>query len=178
MGILLRQTKKSIWSGEPPDEQRRPGALEAFRRHAEDTDGVSVFEIANARERELVIAAIACSRTSDDPIDFLEVSRDMLEQYGPISENGWSDSRLSREPAPFPKSRSGNSPSTTRRSHSASVPETSYALSTISIAFAPRAAVVVMDARDYQLVCGSALRGVTYRTRVFGISNSLHHLVR
>ena len=85
MGVLLRQTRKSTWSGDPPDEQRRQLALETFRRTEEDTDGLSVFEVVDARERELVIAAIACARASDAPIDFLEVSREFLEQYGTIA---------------------------------------------------------------------------------------------
>ena len=36
-------------------------------------------------ERELVVAAIACLRASDDPVDLLEVPREVVERYGPIT---------------------------------------------------------------------------------------------
>lgn len=85
MTVLVRQTKKSIWSGGPPDEERRQKAIDSFRRREADTDGLSVFEVSGDEERELVIAAIACSRTNDDPVDLLEVPRDVLERYGSIT---------------------------------------------------------------------------------------------
>lgn len=39
----------------------------------------------NDEEGELVVAAIACSRASDTPVDVLEIPREVLEQYGVIS---------------------------------------------------------------------------------------------
>ncbi len=85
MPVLLRLTKQTVWSGEAPDAARREGALETFRRRDEDTDGVSVFEVKDERERELVIAAIACMRNNDRPVDVIEVSREVLETYGKVA---------------------------------------------------------------------------------------------
>jgi hypothetical protein len=84
MGVLLRLTKQTIWSGEPPDAGRREGAVLTFRRREEDTDGISVFEVADDAERELVVAAIACERANEKPVDLLEVPREILERYGRI----------------------------------------------------------------------------------------------
>jgi len=69
MGVLLRLTKQTIWSGDAPDAARREGAVLTFRRREEDTDGISVFEVADDAERELVVAAIACGRVNEKPVD-------------------------------------------------------------------------------------------------------------
>lgn len=84
MGVLLRIAKKTIWSGEPPDDARRRSALASFARRPQDTDGISVYEVESVEERECVVAAIACGRQKDDPIDLLEIPREKLEAYGAV----------------------------------------------------------------------------------------------
>jgi len=85
MGVLLRLTKQTVWSGAPADAARRDEAVKTFQRREEDTDGLSVYEIENDAERELVIAAVACDRLNEKkPIDLLEVPRELVERYGAI----------------------------------------------------------------------------------------------
>jgi hypothetical protein len=68
-------TKQTIWSGATPDGARREGAVLTFRRRPEDTDGISVFEVADDADREIVVAAIACGRANEKPVDLVEVPR-------------------------------------------------------------------------------------------------------
>ena len=68
-----------------PDDDQRARAVKTFERRDVDTDGVSVFEVEDERDRSLVVAAIACARVDDKPVDFIEVSRDVIEEYGPIT---------------------------------------------------------------------------------------------
>jgi hypothetical protein len=84
MTLLLRRAKKSLWTGDTSDPKKRAGAIESFERRAEDTDGVSVFEVTTEAEKCLVVAAIACDRGKDDPVDLLEIPRELAEEYGPI----------------------------------------------------------------------------------------------
>lgn len=82
MSVFLRLAKSSVWTGAPADDARREQARASFRRRAEDTDGLSVFEVSNDSERDTVVAAIACGRKNTDPVDLLEVPPETLAEYG------------------------------------------------------------------------------------------------
>lgn len=85
MAILLRQNEEGDMGGRATDDGRREDAIDTFRRRDVDTDGLSVFEVSTDEERDLVVAAIACSRASDNPVDLLEIPRAVIESYGAIA---------------------------------------------------------------------------------------------
>lgn len=84
MGILLRLTKLSVWTGQP-DPQQRAAAIDAFRRRDVDTDGLSLFEYETTDDLNTILGAIACMReTVDKPIDLLHIEREVIERIGGI----------------------------------------------------------------------------------------------
>jgi hypothetical protein len=83
MSFLLRRTRKAAWVGEA---RRREDAVGEFARSEQDTDGLSVFEVDNAEQRAMVVAAFACERLKTDRIDFIEVERATLERYGEVAK--------------------------------------------------------------------------------------------
>jgi hypothetical protein len=88
MSFLLRRTRKSVWVGAA---RSRESAVQEFARTDQDTDGVSVFEATSEEDRLIIVAAIACERENFSRVDLIEVARDTLERYGPVSrtpENG------------------------------------------------------------------------------------------
>src|SRR5262245_46028792 len=82
MSYLLRRTRRGVWFG---DRRSRDAAVQEFARRVEDADGLSVFEVENDKERALVVAAIACERQNCDRVDFIEVERSVVEQYGIVA---------------------------------------------------------------------------------------------
>lgn len=82
MSYLLRRTRRSVWMGET---RNRVLAIQEFARTDQDTDGVSVFEVANEEDRRIIVAAIACERESCSRVDVVEVERDVVERFGPVA---------------------------------------------------------------------------------------------
>lgn len=88
MSFLLRQARRSAWSGEEDvTEERRAAALASFGRRPEDTDGVSVFAVAGEADVALVVAAIACTKREVGTIDLLRLEDDEVTRFGSISES-------------------------------------------------------------------------------------------
>ncbi len=85
MSLIVRRTRKAIWAAGAVDDERRRRAISELARSDDDTDGLSVYEIADERERELVIAATACARGNDEGIDFLELPKEEVERHGAIT---------------------------------------------------------------------------------------------
>lgn len=87
MAFILRKVRRASWlAATPQDPAIRQRALDDFRRSPDDTDGLSVYEVSTQEERDLVTAAFACSVGRVDTMDFLEIPREMVEQYGLIAE--------------------------------------------------------------------------------------------
>jgi hypothetical protein len=82
MSFLLRRTRKSVWVG---DARNREEAAQEFQRSEQDTDGLSIYEVENDEERRSVAAGVACQRGNCSRIDFIEISREVVERYGTIS---------------------------------------------------------------------------------------------
>jgi hypothetical protein len=97
VSYLLRRTKKFVWVG---DKRDREAAIGEFERRDRDTDGFSVFEVTTDHERMLVVAAHACDRRDTSRLDLIEIERDVIEQYGPVSltpESGTTSVRTANE---------------------------------------------------------------------------------
>jgi hypothetical protein len=83
MSFLLRRTRRIVWVGQ---ERSRELAVVEFARTDEDADGLSVFEVENDEQRQLIVAAIACERKNVGRVDMIEIERDVIERYGPVAQ--------------------------------------------------------------------------------------------
>ncbi len=82
MSFLLRRTRKAVWTG---GSRNREAAAHEFERRAEDTDGLSLFEVETEEDRLIIVAAIACERENCGRVDVVEVERPFVEQYGRVA---------------------------------------------------------------------------------------------
>jgi hypothetical protein len=87
--FLIRQARRSIWTGEEVvQESRRIDARATFARRPVDTDGVSMFAIDHDEQVELVVAAYACSKMDCDKIDLLRIEDDEIVAFGEVCRVG------------------------------------------------------------------------------------------
>ncbi len=82
MSFLIRRTRRTAWTGETRNLDE---AIREFTRSSTDTDGLSVFEVKSDDDRELVVAAIACERENTGAVDWIEIDRAALEEFGAVS---------------------------------------------------------------------------------------------
>lgn len=82
--FFFRRAKRPSWTGSWPvtDEQREKARADFRRTHA-DTDGLSLYAVADLDAVGLVVAAIACDRGSEkDYIDALLVPENEIALFG------------------------------------------------------------------------------------------------
>lgn len=85
MPYLLRQARKSIWTGEEVVlEDRRHAAIGSFARREEDTDGVSIYAIDADGDELLIVAALACQKMEKGKMDLLRLEDAELAQFGSV----------------------------------------------------------------------------------------------
>ena len=99
VSFLLRQARRSTWSGdEEVTEERRAAALASFARRPEDTDGISVFSVTSDAEVSLVVAAIACTKREIGTIDLLRLEQEDVTRFGSISDSAGKTAVLAANP--------------------------------------------------------------------------------
>ena len=83
MSFLIRRTRRTAWTG---DTRNLDEAIREFSRSSTDIDGLSVFEVKSDDDRELVVVAIACERENTGAVDWIEIERATLEEFGDVSD--------------------------------------------------------------------------------------------
>lgn len=87
MPFFLRRVALAHWTGKlPVSDEQRAGARGDFTLGEDDSDGLSLFEVAEVAEKDLVVAAIACGRRNLGNVDLLEIADGEVRRFGDVVE--------------------------------------------------------------------------------------------